>query len=281
MDITCDTLRELFTRLHLPKVETMGTGSDMTLVGIRGSVIGGARNEYESSLNIAQTNIVPDVYSCSILVMRDNMLAGYRATTLPGAFYTKNPESPRGAARLLPGRWLFSKGLHKGMPALRQVAPMLVLGDIDEDYQMDYDSDKPDAGMFGIDMHAGGGMVIGKWSAGCQVIMGDISAGVSRSWTSDPWTSFYEMISQSGNSNFQYILVPATWLSATWTGLLLPGSIGPAVHESQEKLGVDVDGVYGISTALAVMKYQASQNIQPNGMIGPDTANALLGHVIE
>ena len=124
-------------------------------------------------------------------------------------------------------------------------------------------------------------MVIGKWSAGCQVIMGDISAGVSRSWTSDPWTSFYEMISQSGNSNFQYILVPATWLSATWTGLLLPGSIGPAVHESQEKLGVDVDGVYGISTALAVMKYQASQNIQPNGMIGPDTANALLGHVIE
>lgn len=49
------------------------------------------------------------------------------------------------------------------------------------------------------------------------------------------------------------------------------GSRGPEVEKLQQKLGIGVDGKFGNDTYKAVVKYQKSKGLKPDGIVGPKT----------
>jgi hypothetical protein len=53
------------------------------------------------------------------------------------------------------------------------------------------------------------------------------------------------------------------------------GSRGDLVRELQTKVGVDVDGAFGANTEAAVRDFQRAHGIVPDGIVGPDTWEAL------
>lgn len=50
---------------------------------------------------------------------------------------------------------------------------------------------------------------------------------------------------------------------------------GDDVRDVQRRLGVKVDGVFGSSTARAVLQFQADRGLSPDGVVGPKTWEAL------
>jgi uncharacterized repeat protein (TIGR02543 family) len=67
-----------------------------------------------------------------------------------------------------------------------------------------------------------------------------------------------------------------------YTGLLRSGSSGSAVRELQQELNVKgyalaADGIFGPKTKAAVMKFQKSQGIAVDGIVGPVTWGRLFG----
>nr|WP_238937526.1 hypothetical protein [Pseudoalteromonas sp. S16_S37] len=106
-------------------------------------------------------------------------LKQYKATTDAGIYWRKHPMNVDGTAVLVAGQhlglWTF--GYHQGKyKALVQNKPVLVLRDNDknEDLQTDGSQAELQSGYFGINCHRAGEHVesklVGKWSAGCQVI---------------------------------------------------------------------------------------------------------------
>ena len=276
VELNKSNIGQLFQALNL-SINLVHT--EMVLLGIRGSKL----NQYvdtAESLQVSSNDIVPDKWCCSIIQLgfNDN-LCGFQATTLPGVFYEQNPMGAYGAARLLPGLWNFKRGLHKGNPALIQNEKMALLRDSDKDYEFDWDSDMFQVGFFGIDNHAGGGMAVGKWSAGCQVIKGDVSGGVSRSWESTAWSTYYKRATMANNSIYKYILIPENWLEKIYgdtpSQYVFYGSSGDMVMNIQAELGLKADGGYGEFTMREVMKWQKVHGIQPNGICGPQTLGAM------
>lgn len=99
----------------------------------------------------------------------------YEATTVPGEFYSKiKLLNPKGVAILKPGHYtnVYVLGKFKGEFALKQIAPVEVYRDWNLDSVYDYNKDTIDRGLFGIHIHRRSGFsdLIGKNSAGCQVI---------------------------------------------------------------------------------------------------------------
>jgi len=102
----------------------------------------------------------------------------FQATTDPGIYWRKNPQNIEGTAILVPGQYLgaYGIGLHHGeYPALVQRKPVRVYRDANYDDVLDWEADDPQAsGLFGINIHRakpdGRSTVVGKWSAGCQVV---------------------------------------------------------------------------------------------------------------
>ncbi len=52
---------------------------------------------------------------------------------------------------------------------------------------------------------------------------------------------------------------------------------GPAVRYLQHRLGIEIDGVYGVGTTNAVIKFQKQQNLVDDGAIGPQSWEKLIG----
>jgi len=100
----------------------------------------------------------------------------FPATTDPGTDYRVNPLNPKGTGIMAPGqhRGLFSLGLHKGQPALVQVKPVNVYRDNNRDAVLDMDATTIENTRGGFNLHRsrknGTSTVVGKWSAGCQVL---------------------------------------------------------------------------------------------------------------
>ncbi|TDT31062.1 peptidoglycan-binding protein [Naumannella halotolerans] len=70
------------------------------------------------------------------------------------------------------------------------------------------------------------------------------------------------------------VIGPDTWGELTST--VKSGSEGDAVKAAQTVLGVDVDGKFGSGTASAVKDFQSENDLDADGVVGPDTWKALL-----
>lgn len=128
----------------------------------------------------------------------------YTATTDPSRYWTVHPENPLGAAWLIPGKYNYRVGYHKTKtnPALVQNGPVAVRRDRDRDGRPEY-GEPTDVGWFGIHIHRGGrgSLPVGRWSAGCQVIV------------AEDWPVFWDHIEASGQQEFQYWLLLAQWFA--------------------------------------------------------------------
>jgi putative chitinase len=65
-------------------------------------------------------------------------------------------------------------------------------------------------------------------------------------------------------------------ISADTTPTLRRGSKGPAVKQMQQKLGIPADGDFGHGTEMAVKKWQTSNGLTADGIVGPKTLAALM-----
>jgi len=61
--------------------------------------------------------------------------------------------------------------------------------------------------------------------------------------------------------------------------MLRRGASGPAVSNLQKILGLTADGQFGPATEAAVKVFQTDQGLKDDGIVGPDTWNALAAHV--
>lgn len=90
----------------------------------------------------------------------------WRCETEPGPGYLAKPMNPRGTAIIAPGQYKRSHaaGLHKGRPALVQVAPVTVYRDADRDQLIELDPKTLDTGIHAVNIHD-----VASWGdlAGC------------------------------------------------------------------------------------------------------------------
>lgn len=124
----------------------------------------------------------------------------YSATTVPGKYWLENLLNPHGTAIMVPGQYLdsYSRGLHKGKPALVQTGPVKVFRDSNRDDRIDCSSKTIETGLFGLNIHRAGfaSKVIGKWSAGCQVFADETE-----------FNQFMRLCQYSTTDKFSYSLV--------------------------------------------------------------------------
>lgn len=81
-------------------------------------------------------------------------LRSWPCATRPGRSYLEKPMNPEGTALIAPGRHARShaRGLHKGRPALVQVAPVTVFRDADRDGVLDPGA-RTYSGLFAVNIH--------------------------------------------------------------------------------------------------------------------------------
>lgn len=100
----------------------------------------------------------------------------FPGTTDPGSFYLQNPVNVSGTAILKPGQYRGSHkiGRHKNYKALQQSKAVTVFRDTNRDGYLNTAGMEQETGIFGINIHRSNAhrpsKLIGKWSAGCQVI---------------------------------------------------------------------------------------------------------------
>lgn len=119
---------------------------------------------------------VPDRFDDSIYLYDNGELLYFeKATTNPGAHWLQNFLNKSGTAVLKLGQYIntWIIGKHQGLyKALVQIRPVTVWRDADKDLKSE--TGKEDTGMFGINIHRANpsitSVLIGKWSAGCQVL---------------------------------------------------------------------------------------------------------------
>jgi len=137
---------------------------DLNLIGIRNP--SPRPDKFDDTLVVAYLDSMgnPRTFVCPI-------------TTDPGLYYLQNPMNPSGTAILYPGQYLglWKLGKHQGKyTALVQQKPAKVIRDANKDSILDFYHQKTETGIQGINLHRAIedwiSTVVGKWSAGCQVI---------------------------------------------------------------------------------------------------------------
>ena len=114
----------------------------------------------------------PDLWNDTIGVF-GTQLAAYPGTTDPGAIPAKRPTNPGGAAYLLPGRYRYKRGKHRGKWALVQASGVNVRRDRDRDGRPENNEPISYNVWIGLNCHRGGvGIHVADWGAGCQVVKG-------------------------------------------------------------------------------------------------------------
>lgn len=136
---------------------------DVNIVGVRNSATGNA-----------VTNVFDDAMTVSYKIGGEWHFHQWPCTTDPGKKAMLEYHNPNGVARLVAGQYRGSHaiGLHQGKyEALKQAKPVKVYRDKDKDMQ--YDVDKIEEGIFGINIHRSGAVnestYVENWSEGCQV----------------------------------------------------------------------------------------------------------------
>lgn len=134
---------------------------DVNIVGIRNSKTGQT-----------VTNAFDDAITLSYKIDGQWKFHSWPATTDPGKKGVLEYHNSAGVARLVEGQYRGSHsiGLHQGRyEALRQAKAVKVYRDADRDLQ--YDEDRIQEGVFGINIHKAGAdsTYVENWSEGCQV----------------------------------------------------------------------------------------------------------------
>ena len=112
-------------------------------------------------------------------VAGQEVLKIYPNTTNPGVYWLNHPMSKLGTAILKPNQWIdcWQLGFHQGKSDHRALVQtggkVVVYRDNTKDNNYQLNESKVESGFFGINIHGssktGKSVVIGKWSAGCQV----------------------------------------------------------------------------------------------------------------
>jgi hypothetical protein len=134
---------------------------DVNIVGVRNSATGQK-----------VTNAFDDHLTVSYKEGGEWKFHSWPATTDPGKKGVMEYHNAAGVARLVEGQYRGSHtlGLHQGKyEALKQAKPVKVYRDADKD--MEYDENKIQEGIFGINIHKAGAdsTYVENWSEGCQV----------------------------------------------------------------------------------------------------------------
>jgi len=138
-------------------------GYDVNIVGVRNSATGKK-----------VTNLFDDKITLSF---KDDkgvwQYYEWANTTEPGKKGVEQYHNIKGVARLVPGQyrgtWTIDKHQGKYDALCQRLKPVTVFRDADRD--LEYDEDRTDTGMFGINIHKAGqdSTWVENWSEGCQV----------------------------------------------------------------------------------------------------------------
>ena len=137
-------------------------GHDLNLVGIRSSSV--------------DANTFNDWVTAFYILNDDWNFFAFPATTDPGTFYRKEPLNVKGTAVMKPGQYrgAYKIGKHKQYKALEQKKPMTVYRDANRDGLLDTAGMEEDTGNYKTNIHRSNAhrpsVIVGKWSAGCQVL---------------------------------------------------------------------------------------------------------------
>lgn len=216
------------------------------------------------------------------------IVGNWEATTEPGYYYTDSPMNPEGAARIKFGQYkAWQVGIHgtadRHEALVQTGGEITVYRDLNKDYQRA--GDKEDTGYFAINQHWGYDLPYNNVyyaSAGCLV-----------GRTRDGHREFMSLIKKDRRYqlNNRYIfyttviygqdLLKETGGISEPLQLLKEGSSGPLVKQLQQRLKDkgfnpgDIDGVFGLGTKEAVRAFQKANNLEPDGLVGAQTWNAL------
>lgn len=165
----------------------------------------GVRN---SDTGTAVTNAFDDKITLSYKKGGNWIYKEWMNTTDPGTKGVKEYHNAAGVARLVPGQYIDSHflGLHQGKyEALKQQKPVKVYRDANRD--MNYDEDKIQEGIFGINIHKAGAdsTYVENWSEGCQVF--------KRAADFEEFMAIARESSKAGFKSFTYTLIESKDIS--------------------------------------------------------------------
>ena len=164
---------------------------NLNIVGVRNSDTG-----------TKVTNAFDDKITVSYQVGGEWVYKEWMNTTDPGTKGVKEYHNAAGVARLVPGQYINSHalGMHQGKyEALKQFGKVKVYRDANRD--MNYDEDKIQEGIFGINIHKAGAnsTLVENWSEGCQVF--------KRAADFEEFMVIARKAASVGNSKFTYTLI--------------------------------------------------------------------------
>lgn len=126
------------------------------------------------------------IYDDAIIRNINGEIKIFSASVDPGKYYIDHPLNPQGCARLKAGLWTYGLGEHHTREALIQVEEVAV-DRIDRTGKRTGE----EHGWYGINIHSGGPeYLVGRYSAGCQVIRAD------EAWKFQ-WLEFFEPIKKA------------------------------------------------------------------------------------
>lgn len=132
-------------------------------------------------IGIRNDNSKPNSFDDTLCVLfideyGDNTLVAFPCTTDPGLYWLKNPMNVNGCAIMKEGHYenVYRLGRHRGYKALEQIGKIKFVRDNDKDEQLDFDARYEINEIIKANIHHAAipetASVVGKWSAGCQVI---------------------------------------------------------------------------------------------------------------
>lgn len=145
---------------------------------------------------------IPDRFDDTCYLVYNGMLFTFENfTTNAGAHWLQNFSNPKGTAVLKPNQYIntWQIGKHQGVyTALTQCRPVTVWRDNNKNLKSEKGAE--DTGFFGINIHRANpnvmSVLIGKWSAGCQVFANP-----------NDFAIVMDKLIKSGKSQFTYTLL--------------------------------------------------------------------------
>jgi len=196
----------------------------------------------------------------------------------PGAYYTQH-STKGGAAHLTFGQHLYSKGFHRGHPALRS------LNEVNRFWRDKNGNFKPDIGeailesKVGLNIHAGGKTkYIGRWSAGCINIAGGYDGEAYKGFITriDAHSKKpVRVTAWRGVDLFLFAIHGWSYRPTLVMGMKNGWVVDLQRLLKEHKVSTTVDGDWRGQTSKAVVAFQRRAGLTPDGWVGGKTWEAL------